>query len=724
MATLKLNNKNMAGASGPGQRSRNAEGEMRAPVRGKGLSRPRQSLEKAQGERQERQAQFEQRRNDENSNRPGGFSGPGDSGPRENRGSSNSNENGHGGSNSQPRPERPRFADRHRQEGQHASRNPGQGPRQAMNQGEQGQSRGAYGRPPERDSRDSRGPQGDRGDKGDRGERSGGGYQGGQHSGGQHHGGQYPQQQGPRQGMGQGGGGGGGGYQRDQGPRYEDRRPARNEWQPQDSRSEQRNDARQQQPQQDQYQPRRQEGNYGRPPEHAGRDSRDARPAGQYPRNEQRNEQRPPYQQRPQFDGREAPASRDSRDTRGPRDDRNSGGQYPQRSQPYQARSGQGEGSGSYQQRQQQERDQQQQRPRFDDRRPAQFDSRDGRDSQGRRESYSQQQPYSNVGQAPQQEPRRDQRRASGPRPAGAYQQHGSNGPSGQGYPARPYQGNQGKAAPRSRDDDDDDDDDHYVDPNKAEGVRLSKHMGVLGMASRREADEWIAAGWVRVDGKLAVLGQRVGLDPTHLKIEVDQLANKEQAKRVTILLNKPIGLVSGQAEDGYENASTLIRSDTHWADDTSGLKYHIGHSRSLAPAGRLDIDSTGLLVLTQDGRIAKLLIGEDSKIEKEYLVRVEYEGRGGVKSDTGRLPDADLELLNHGLELDGLQLKPAKVSWQNEDQLRFVLREGRKRQIRRMCEQVGLKVVGLRRVRIGRISLGNLPVGQWRFLTPWERFD
>ena len=711
MATLKLNNKNMAGAPGPGQRSRNAEGEMRAPVRGKGLSRPRQSLEKAQGERQERQAQFEQHRNDENSNRPGGFSGRAEPGTRDTR-SPNSNAQGHGGSNSSPRPERPRFADRHRQEGSRSSQNPGQGARHSA----QGENRGSYGRPPERDARESRDSHDSRGPRDDRNERSGAGYQGGHYQGGQHQGGQHPQQQGLRHGVGQGGGGGAGssgGYQRDNGPRYEDRRPARNEWQPQDARPEQRHDSRHEQPQQGHSQPRRQEGQYGRPPEHASRDSResrDSRPAGQYPRSEQ---QRQPYQQRPQFDGREAPGARDAR---GPRDGSNAGGgQYPQRSQSYPSRDGQGASSSGYQQRQQQERDQQQQRPRFDDRRPAQFDSRDG---QARREPYSQQQqqPYS---QQPQQEPRRDQRRASGPRPAGAYQPQGSNGP---GYPARPYQP---KAAPRSRDsDDDDDDDDHYVDPNKAEGVRLSKHMGVLGMASRREADEWIAAGWVRVDGKLAVLGQRVGLDTANLKIEVDQLANKEQAKRVTILLNKPIGLVSGQAEDGYENASTLIRSDTHWTDDTSGLKYHIGHSRSLAPAGRLDIDSTGLLVLTQDGRIAKLLIGEDSKIEKEYLVRVEYEGRSGVKSDTGRLPDADLELLNHGLELDGLQLKPAKVSWQNEDQLRFVLREGRKRQIRRMCEQVGLKVVGLRRVRIGRISLGNLPVGQWRFLTPWERFD
>jgi 23S rRNA pseudouridine2604 synthase len=88
------------------------------------------------------------------------------------------------------------------------------------------------------------------------------------------------------------------------------------------------------------------------------------------------------------------------------------------------------------------------------------------------------------------------------------------------------------------------------------------------------------------------------------------------------------------------------------------------------------------------------------------------------------RFPAQDLALLNHGLELDGVQLKPAKVSWINEDQLRVVLREGRKRQIRRMCELVGLKVVGLKRVRIGRINLGHLPVGQWRYLAPWERFD
>jgi 23S rRNA pseudouridine2604 synthase len=246
-----------------------------------------------------------------------------------------------------------------------------------------------------------------------------------------------------------------------------------------------------------------------------------------------------------------------------------------------------------------------------------------------------------------------------------------------------------------------------------AEGDRLSKRMTALGLASRREADEWIEAGWVRVNGRLAVLGQRVRPED---KIVVDPAAHREQAQRVTILLNKPIGYVSGQAEDGYEPASVLLRPENQWNEDQSGLRWHPGHMRSLAPAGRLDIDSVGLLVLTQDGRVARQLIGEDSNVEKEYLVRVEYH-------HGPRLPDADLALLNHGLTLDDHVLRPCKVSWQNEDQLRFVLREGRKRQIRRMCEAVGLKVVGLKRVRIGSVSLGHLPPGQWRYLRRDEFF-
>jgi 23S rRNA pseudouridine2604 synthase len=246
-----------------------------------------------------------------------------------------------------------------------------------------------------------------------------------------------------------------------------------------------------------------------------------------------------------------------------------------------------------------------------------------------------------------------------------------------------------------------------------AEGLRLSKILADQGQASRREVDDWIAAGWVRVDGEMAVLGQRV---LPHQRIDIDAAARTQQAKQVTILLNKPIGYVSGQAEDGHEPAVVLVTADNRWPQDRLPLQLHPGHLRGLAPAGRLDIDSTGLLVLTQDGRIAKHLIGEDSKVEKEYLVRVEPAGPEPVAEDV-------LQRLSHGLELDGVALKPAKVSWQNEDQLRFVLREGRKRQIRRMCELVGLKVVGLRRVRIGSVVLGQLPVGQWRYLGEHERF-
>lgn len=239
---------------------------------------------------------------------------------------------------------------------------------------------------------------------------------------------------------------------------------------------------------------------------------------------------------------------------------------------------------------------------------------------------------------------------------------------------------------------------------------RLSKLMAELGLCSRREADEWIANGWVKVDGVVVdTLGTRV---PPEARIEVDPAARRHQSECVTILIHKPVGYVSAQAEDGYQPAVVLVKPENLWAEDTGPIKFKPGHLKGLAPAGRLDIDSTGLLVLTQDGRIARHLIGEDSTIEKEYLVRVE-----------GTLSPQGLKLLNHGLELDGVMLKPAKVSWQNEDQLRFVLREGRKRQIRRMCELVGLKVTGLKRVRIGSVTLGKLPLGQWRYLRPDEKF-
>ena len=240
--------------------------------------------------------------------------------------------------------------------------------------------------------------------------------------------------------------------------------------------------------------------------------------------------------------------------------------------------------------------------------------------------------------------------------------------------------------------------------------VRLSKLMSERGLCSRREADALIERGLVLVDGeRVTLLGTKI--DPSQT-VTLDKRAENLQSQRVTILLNKPVGYVSSQPEKGYKAAVTLIGHETHYQGDSAPQRYSPEHLHGLAPAGRLDIDSTGLLVLTQDGRIAKQLIGADSNVEKEYLVRVE-----------GRLNEANLKRLNHGLTLDGEALKPAEVTWQNQDQLRFILKEGKKRQIRRMCELVGLKVVGLKRVRIGRVKLGDLPVGEWRYLLEHEKF-
>ena len=266
---------------------------------------------------------------------------------------------------------------------------------------------------------------------------------------------------------------------------------------------------------------------------------------------------------------------------------------------------------------------------------------------------------------------------------------------------------------------------------------RINKRMAELGLCSRREADEWVDKGWVKVNGQVAEMGQQV--TPSD-RIEVDKQAQNQQATQVTILLNKPIGYVSGQAEDGHEPAVVLVQPQNRWRDDNARFFFNGSQLRGLAPSGRLDIDSTGLLVLTQDGRVARQLIGEDSTMEKEYLVRVVYLGTAAADQAPTQLtrideddpistnvqavfPPAMLAKLRHGLSLDGQALKPAKVDWENPEQLRFVLTEGKKRQIRRMCELVGLKVVGLKRVRIGRVMLGQLPVGQWRYLAPHEKF-
>jgi 23S rRNA pseudouridine2604 synthase len=265
------------------------------------------------------------------------------------------------------------------------------------------------------------------------------------------------------------------------------------------------------------------------------------------------------------------------------------------------------------------------------------------------------------------------------------------------------------------------------TDAEKAGGIRLNKRLAELGMCSRREGDAWIEKGWVTVNGEEAQMGQTVFETDT---IEVAQAAQAEQAQQVTMLLHKPMGYVSGLPEDGHESAATLIGPQSQWVQDPVRTRFQARFTRGLAPAGRLDIDSTGLIVFTQNGLVARQLIGENSDVEKEYLVRVHWLGDNPtadsevVETDVESVfPSERLALLREGLFLDGQALLPAEVTWQNPEQLRFVLKEGKKRQIRRMCEQVGLKVVGLKRIRIGSVVLGNLPVGQWRFLGPNERF-
>ena len=239
---------------------------------------------------------------------------------------------------------------------------------------------------------------------------------------------------------------------------------------------------------------------------------------------------------------------------------------------------------------------------------------------------------------------------------------------------------------------------------------RLSKIMALRGLCSRREADIFIEKGLVKVNGcTVSILGSKVPID---CEIKLSNEAIFIQNSLTTILLNKPIGYVSGQPEDNHKPAISLVKNSNRWNRCSEKKVMKLKNVHKLAPAGRLDIDSTGLLVFTQDGRIARSLIGENSSIEKEYLVRI-----------NGTIDEDKLRLLNYGLSIDGIKLKQASVTWLNKNQLKFILKEGKKRQIRKMCEMVGVRVIGLKRVRIGKVKLESLPIGKWRYLLNKEIF-
>jgi 23S rRNA pseudouridine2604 synthase len=235
-----------------------------------------------------------------------------------------------------------------------------------------------------------------------------------------------------------------------------------------------------------------------------------------------------------------------------------------------------------------------------------------------------------------------------------------------------------------------------------AEAQRVNKWLAAEGVCSRREAEALIAKGLVLIDGeRVDDPGRKIAPGQT---IEVGEARARPQ---LSVMINKPVGIVSAQPEgDQIPAARMLTRMNL------VGKPMNMPTKRTrLAPLGRLDQDSRGLLLLSEDGVLAKAVIGPESKLDKEYLVRVE-----------GRITDRKLALLRHGLQLDGRQLKPAKVTEVEPQLLRFVLLEGRNRQIRRMCELVELDVTDLLRARIGPLALGDLPEGKWRPLAPKER--
>ena len=236
------------------------------------------------------------------------------------------------------------------------------------------------------------------------------------------------------------------------------------------------------------------------------------------------------------------------------------------------------------------------------------------------------------------------------------------------------------------------------------EPVRINKWLGQTGVCSRREADALIADGLVSVDGEVVTDAGRK-LEPGQT-LTLNDRATAALAEGVTIVIHKPLGYVSGQPEPDKLPAVRLVTEGNRVGPGAVPADDH-----SLPPIGRLDEDSRGLLLLSSDGVVAKAVIGPQSDLDKEYLVRVE-----------GDITEKKLKILRHGLMLDGRQLRPAYVSRMESFRLKFILREGRNRQIRRMCDMVDLEVIDLIRVRIGPLKLDNLPEGRWRMLTVEER--
>lgn len=241
--------------------------------------------------------------------------------------------------------------------------------------------------------------------------------------------------------------------------------------------------------------------------------------------------------------------------------------------------------------------------------------------------------------------------------------------------------------------------------------VRLARRVAELFTCSRAEAEQYIRNGWVTVDGVVIEAPQH---KVEGERVELDQAARLDAVEPATILLHKPAGF---DAIDGPRPASALVNAQTHWEHDASDVRLLQRHFHRLTPLVPLDSEASGLMVLTQDGRIWRRLSEDAAQIEHEYVVEVR-----------GDIAPYGLHKLGQGMVIDGRSLAPAKVSWQNETRLRFAIKDVRTGQLQAMCAQVGLEVVSIRRLRIGRIALGKgpegaMPPGQWRYLQVGERF-
>ena len=254
--------------------------------------------------------------------------------------------------------------------------------------------------------------------------------------------------------------------------------------------------------------------------------------------------------------------------------------------------------------------------------------------------------------------------------------------------------------------------------------MRLDDILYTQGFGTRRICAGLIQHGWVRVPG-VAMPEPGTELDPEGLVFEVQGQRWVYRA-RAYVLLHKPAGFeaglglpgaTTGQAahasrSQGAPQALTLLNAASHLPEDASGIRVLQRHFKQLECFTPLPTEVSGLVVYTQDKRIARKLAEDIEVLEQECIVEVK-----------GDIAPNGLQRLCHGLTFNGRPLPPIKVSWQNETKLRFALKGIRPSQIPAMCEAVGLTVVGMKRIRIGRVPLAKVPEGQWRYLQPWEKF-